>query len=525
MSGIEAAHRRARRQQLGARRRSRRPDGHLGQRRLRRGRGDAPLPRLLVEPRRLGHRGLPCRQRPRAAVVDRRSRRPAQGAATRSATRPPAPPTPTSPCTCSRSTAASVEIMWDRESLPYLADVSWAGPDRLLLGVQSRDQRTFVVLEADPRHRRQRAAVRRHRRCVGRARAGQPGDARRRPAGASPPTAKADGACSSTATTSRRPRCRCGRSPTSDDDITVPRQPARRRDRAARVPLGRRVGRAASPTTTASTAVVGRRPSDRRASATLGARRRRRRCSRSTSRCASFARDAARTSRTSRCTSSVPNRIATAVLLPHDHDGSKLPVLLDPYGGPHAPACRAVVATRSSRRSGSPTRGTRSSSPTVAARRVAAASSNGPCISTSRPARSTIRSIALAGRGAASTPSSTCRGWRSGGGASAATCAALAVLQRPDVFHAAIAGAPVTEWRLYDTHYTERYLGDPSVDAAPYARTSLLPLAHQLTRPLLLVHGSRRRQRRGRTQPAAVVGAARRRQAARTARRSSGCRT
>ena len=49
------------------------------------------------------------------------------------------------------------------------------------------------------------------------------------------------------------------------------------------------------------------------------------------------------------------------------------------------------------------------------------------------------------------------RGWSFGG-----YLAALAVLRRPDVFHAAIAGAPVTEWRLYDTHYTERYLGDPA---------------------------------------------------------------
>ena len=48
------------------------------------------------------------------------------------------------------------------------------------------------------------------------------------------------------------------------------------------------------------------------------------------------------------------------------------------------------------------------------------------------------------------------RGWSFGG-----FLAALAVLRRPDVFHAAVAGAPVTEWRLYDTHYTERYLGDP----------------------------------------------------------------
>jgi dipeptidyl-peptidase-4 len=76
------------------------------------------------------------------------------------------------------------------------------------------------------------------------------------------------------------------------------------------------------------------------------------------------------------------------------------------------------------------------------------------------------------------------RGWSFGG-----YLAALAVMRRPDVFHAAVAGAPVTEWRLYDTHYTERYLGDPTLDPAPYERSSLLPLADHLTRPLLLVHG------------------------------------
>ena len=63
------------------------------------------------------------------------------------------------------------------------------------------------------------------------------------------------------------------------------------------------------------------------------------------------------------------------------------------------------------------------------------------------------------------------------------------MLRRPDVFHAAIAGAPVTEWRLYDTHYTERYLGDPGEQPAVYDANSLLPLAAGLTRPLLLVHG------------------------------------
>lgn len=76
------------------------------------------------------------------------------------------------------------------------------------------------------------------------------------------------------------------------------------------------------------------------------------------------------------------------------------------------------------------------------------------------------------------------RGWSFGG-----YLAALAVLDRPNSFHAAVAGAPVTEWRLYDTAYTERYLGDPNENAAAYDASSLLPRAAQLTRPLLLIHG------------------------------------
>ncbi len=76
------------------------------------------------------------------------------------------------------------------------------------------------------------------------------------------------------------------------------------------------------------------------------------------------------------------------------------------------------------------------------------------------------------------------RGWSFGGYLSA-----LAVLRRPDVFHAGIAGAPVTEWRLYDTHYTERYLGDPNVVPEVYDRTSLTGDASKLTRPLMIIHG------------------------------------
>jgi dipeptidyl-peptidase-4 len=67
------------------------------------------------------------------------------------------------------------------------------------------------------------------------------------------------------------------------------------------------------------------------------------------------------------------------------------------------------------------------------------------------------------------------------------------VLRRPDVFHAGIAGAPVTDWRLYDTHYTERYLGDPARNAAAYEASSLTNDPERAVatgiRSLLIVHG------------------------------------
>lgn len=72
-------------------------------------------------------------------------------------------------------------------------------------------------------------------------------------------------------------------------------------------------------------------------------------------------------------------------------------------------------------------------------------------------------------------------GWSYGGFLSA-----LAVLDAPNVFKAACAGAPPTDWTLYDTHYTERYLGlDPDV----YYRNGLVQDAPKLERPLMLIHG------------------------------------
>jgi dipeptidyl-peptidase 4 len=75
-------------------------------------------------------------------------------------------------------------------------------------------------------------------------------------------------------------------------------------------------------------------------------------------------------------------------------------------------------------------------------------------------------------------------GWSFGG-----YMAAMAVLLRPDVFHAAVAGAPVTDWALYDTAYTERYMRMPENNPEGYKSTSAMTHASKLSRPLLLVHG------------------------------------
>jgi dipeptidyl-peptidase-4 len=76
------------------------------------------------------------------------------------------------------------------------------------------------------------------------------------------------------------------------------------------------------------------------------------------------------------------------------------------------------------------------------------------------------------------------RGWSFGG-----SLAALAVLRRPDVFHAAVAGAGVTDQLLYHAHRRERFLGHPDQFPERYEACSLVADAPRLTRPLLLMHG------------------------------------
>lgn len=75
-------------------------------------------------------------------------------------------------------------------------------------------------------------------------------------------------------------------------------------------------------------------------------------------------------------------------------------------------------------------------------------------------------------------------GWSYGGYLSA-----MLIMENDTPFAAAAAVAPVTDWKLYDTHYTERYIGKPQDNAAAYERSSVLPRAANLENPFLLIHG------------------------------------
>lgn len=78
----------------------------------------------------------------------------------------------------------------------------------------------------------------------------------------------------------------------------------------------------------------------------------------------------------------------------------------------------------------------------------------------------------------------TVQGWSYGG------YMTLKLLEKaPGVFAAGVAVAPVTKWELYDTAYTERYLGNPATDLAPYRSSDALDDAAKIRDPLLLIHG------------------------------------
>jgi dipeptidyl-peptidase-4 len=176
-----------------------------------------------------------------------------------------------------------------------------------------------------------------------------------------------------------------------------------------------------------------------------------------------------------------------ALVLPANYEGGALPVLCDPYGGPHA---QRVVSSHHSYLT----------SQWFANQGFAVVITDGRGTSGrgtewERSIKGDVASIVLQDQvdalqelanstGALDLTKVGIRGWSFGG-----YLAALAVLRRPDVFHCGIAGAPVTDWRLYDTCYTGRYLGNPTDDPAPYESTSLITDAAKLENPLLLIHG------------------------------------
>jgi dipeptidyl-peptidase-4 len=180
--------------------------------------------------------------------------------------------------------------------------------------------------------------------------------------------------------------------------------------------------------------------------------------------------------------------IPYALLLPEDRGGAPFPVLLDPYGGPHLQrvwrASFPFLEPRWFAEQGfavlvADGRGTPAGG--LAWEKAIHLDLVGPAVEDQVEA---LHDAARRHPGLLDLSRVAIRGWSFGG-----YLAAACVLRRPDVFHAAVAGAPVTDPALYDTHYTERYLGMPQEHPEAYERSSLLPDAGKLERPLLLVHG------------------------------------
>jgi dipeptidyl-peptidase-4 len=182
--------------------------------------------------------------------------------------------------------------------------------------------------------------------------------------------------------------------------------------------------------------------------------------------------------------------LRTAVLFPRDHSpgSSRLPVLMHPYAGPHA--LRVVSSSRAflepqwladqgfcvvvADGRGTPSRG-------PAWERIVR---DDLAAMTLQDQVDALAAVARAYPDDVDTSRVAMSGWSYGGYISA-----LAVMARPDVFHAAVAGAPVTEWDLYDTFYTERYVGHPQQQPEVYERHSLSSIADQLAHPLMIIHG------------------------------------
>jgi dipeptidyl-peptidase-4 len=179
---------------------------------------------------------------------------------------------------------------------------------------------------------------------------------------------------------------------------------------------------------------------------------------------------------------------ASLMLPPGHRGGAAVPVLLDPYGGPSRQRVAGVPDWRDllsewfagqgfavlvADGAGTPGGGPRDE------RRI-----YGDLYT--EPINDQIRSLRAAADACPDLDLGRVgiRGWSFGG-----SLALAAVLRRPDVFHVGVAGAAVTDQRLYFAESRERYLGDPAEHPEHYDAGDLAAEAARLTRPLLLMHG------------------------------------
>ena len=278
----------------------------------------------------------------RAAMVDRRPGAPGPARRPRWPTRPPAPRTPTSPPGSSALDGTRTEVTWEHDDLPYLAEAAWDdhGP---LLALHPRDQRRLEVRGADPRSGAYRGVVDRPRRRVGGAGPGHarpPGRwARRGVLGHRRPPPARDRRHAGHA--GRPPRA--GVSYVGDDRVVFTANPI---DDATGTSVWRWTDAGLEQLTAddgVHTATVGGDTIVVRRAVARRATRPRWRWS--------AVRPSPATVATPLVTPNVTihhvgeRRLATALLLPHDvADDARLPVLVDPYGGPHA---QRVVQARS----------------------------------------------------------------------------------------------------------------------------------------------------------------------------------
>jgi dipeptidyl-peptidase-4 len=179
--------------------------------------------------------------------------------------------------------------------------------------------------------------------------------------------------------------------------------------------------------------------------------------------------------------------LRSALLLPQNQEPNNLPLLVDPYGGPgharvlHAKSAYAEaqwIANQGFAVLISDGRGTPHRDPQWE-RSIVDDLSTFPVDDQA----DAVQALTATHPGLIDSSRVAIRGWSFGG-----YLAGLAAVRRPDIFKAAIIGAPVTDFRLYDTFYTERFMG-PDPKSENYEKSSLLNEAKNLEVPVMIIHG------------------------------------